>query len=173
MRGFQLWVNLPAANKMDTPEYQEYDADAFPVIETPDYSIKIIIGKFDNESSPITDDISHVTYFDIQLKAGKRFQHELPAENNSFLYVFEGDGQLNGQNVPLNTLVVLGAEDKTPDFTAGTQGARFVVISGKPINEPIVQYGPFVMNTREEIDQAMRDFQSNNFVSDRAWVNRK
>lgn len=173
MRGFQLWVNLPAANKMDTPEYQEYDSDAFPVIETPDYSIKIIIGQFANESSPILDDISNVSYFDVQLKAGKRFQHELPAENNSFLYVFEGDGQLNGRKVPLNTMVVLGAEDQTPDFTAGAQGARFVVISGKPINEPIVQYGPFVMNTREEIDPAMRDFQSNNFVSDRAWVNRK
>ena len=173
MRGFQLWVNLPAANKMDTPEYQEYDSDAFPVVETPDYSIKIIIGKFDNQSSPIQDDISHVAYFDVQVKAGKRFQHELPAENNSFLYVFEGDGQLNGQTVPLNTMVVLGAEDQTPDFTAGAQGARFVVISGKPINESIVQYGPFVMNTKEEIDQAMRDFQSNNFVSDRAWVNRK
>ena len=173
MRGFQLWVNLPAANKMDTPEYQEYESDAFPVIETPDYSIKIIIGQFADESSPILDDISHVSYFDVQVKAGKRFQHELPSENNSFLYVFEGNGQFNGQNVPLNTLVVLGAEDKTPDFTAGAQGVRFIVISGKPINEPIVQYGPFVMNTREEIDQAMRDFQSNNFVSDRAWVNCK
>ena len=173
MRGFQLWVNLPAANKMDTPEYQEYESDAFPVIETPDYSIKVIIGQFANESSPILDDISNVSYFDVQLKPCKRFQHELPAENNSFLYVFEGDGRLSGQNVPLNTLVVLGTDDQTPDFTAGAQGARFVVISGKPINEPIVQYGPFVMNTREEIDQAMRDFQSNNFVSDRAWVNRK
>jgi len=173
MRGFQLWINLPAANKMDTPEYQEYDSDAFPVIETSDYSIKIIIGQFANESSPIVDDITKVSYFDVQVKAGKRFQHELPAENNSFLYVFEGDGQLNGQKVPLNTLIALGADDNAPDFTAGDLGARFVVISGKPINESIVQYGPFVMNTREEIDQAMRDFQSNNFVSDRAWINRK
>jgi len=173
MRGFQLWINLPAANKMDTPEYQEYDSDAFPVIETSDYSIKIIIGQFGNETSPIVDNVTNVSYFDVQVKAGKRFQHELPAENNSFLYVFEGDGQLNGQKVPLNTLIALGADDKTPDFTSGERGARFVVISGKPINEDIVQYGPFVMNTREEIDQAMRDFQSNNFVRDRAWVNRK
>lgn len=173
MRGFQLWINLPAANKMDAPEYQEYDSDAFPVIETLDYSIKIIIGQFADESSPIVDDLTKVSYFDVQVKAGKRFQHELPAENNSFLYVFEGDGQLNGQKVPLNTLIVLGADDNAPDFTAGEQGARFVVISGKPINESIVQYGPFVMNTREEIDQAMRDFQANNFVSDRAWVRRE
>ncbi len=173
MRGFQLWINLPAANKMDMPEYQEYDSDAFPVIETSDYRIKIIIGQFAGESSPIVDDITKVSYFDVQVKAGKRFQHELTAENNSFLYVFEGDGQLNGQKVSLNTLIALGTDVSTPDFTAGEQGARLVIISGKPINESIVQYGPFVMNTREEIDQAMRDFQSNNFVSDRAWVNRK
>ena len=87
--------------------------------------------------------------------------------------MFEGDGQLNGQKAPLNTLIALGTNDNTPDFTAGEQGARFIVISGKPINESIVQYGPFVMNTREEIEQAMRDYQSNSFVSDRAWINRK
>ncbi len=173
MRGFQLWINLPAANKMETPEYQEYDADAFPVLDTPDYNIKVLIGHFGNKHSPIVDDITHVSYFDVQVKAGKRFQHELPAENNSFLYLFEGDGQLKGQKVSLHTFIALGANDKTPDFHAGKQGARLIVISGKPINESIVQYGPFVMNSREEIDQAMRDFRSNRFVSDRAWVNRK
>ena len=173
MRGFQLWVNLPAANKMDAPEYQEYDSDAFPVIETSDYSIKIIIGQFDNEGSPIIDEITKVSYFDVQMKPGKRFQHELPTENNSFLYVFEGDGQLNGKNVPSNTFIALGTDDKTPDFTAGEQGARFLVISGKPINEPVVQYGPFVMSSREEIDQAMSDYQSNNFVRDKAWINKQ
>jgi redox-sensitive bicupin YhaK (pirin superfamily) len=173
MRGFQLWVNLPAANKMDTPEYQEYQSDAFPSIETADYSVKIIIGQFGQESSPIIDAITDVSYLDVEVKAGKRFQHELPAEHNSFMYVFEGDGKLSGKNVPTNTMIVLGAEDSSPDFTAGEHGARFVLISGRPINESIVQYGPFVMNSREEIDQAMRDYQSNNFVRDRAWINRQ
>lgn len=173
MRGFQLWVNLPAANKMDAPEYQEYDSSAFPLVETPDYDIKIVIGQFADQRSPIVDVITDVSYFDVQVKTGKRFQHELPATHNSFLYVFEGDGQLNGHNVPPNTLVVLGQADSSFDFTAGEHGARFVIISGNPINESIVQYGPFVMNTREEIDQAMRDYQSNNFVRDKAWINRK
>lgn len=173
MRGFQLWVNLPAANKMDAPEYQEYDSSAFPLVETPDYDIKIIIGQFADQRSPIVDVITDVSYFDVQVKTGKRFQHELPATHNSFLYVFEGDGQLNGHNVPPNTLVVLGQADSSFDFTAGEYGARFVIISGNPINESVVQYGPFVMNTREEIDQAMRDYQSNNFVRDKAWINRK
>ena len=113
-----------------------------------------------------------MSYFDVQVNAGKRFHHELPTENNSFLYVFEGSGLLNGKNVRLNTLVVLGAKDNVSDFVAGEQGARFLLISGKPINESVVQYGPFVMNSREEIDQAMSDYQSSNFVRDRAWVNR-
>lgn len=172
MRGFQLWINLPAANKMDTPEYQEYAASAFPVVETADYQAKVIIGKLADTSAPIVDDITQVSYFDVQLKPGKPFTHALPIEHHSFLYVFEGDGKLNGQNVATRTFVALSADDHHPEFTAGEQGARFILVSGKPINEPIVQHGPFVMNTREEIDQAMQDFQSNNFVRDRAWSKR-
>jgi redox-sensitive bicupin YhaK (pirin superfamily) len=173
MRGFQLWINLPAANKMDAPEYQEYKSASFPVVETSDYNTKVIIGHFADVTSPIVDDISNVSYFDVQLNAGKTFKHALPTENNNFLYVFEGNGHLNNQDVPLNTLVVLGVDSNVPEIVAGDDGVRFLVVSGKPINESIVQYGPFVMNTREEIDQAMHDFQSNSFVRDRAWVNRK
>ncbi len=173
MRGFQLWINLPAANKMDTPEYQEYKSEAFPVVETPDYSVKVLIGRFADAVAPIVDNITDVSYFDVQLNAGKHFQHELPAENNSFLYIFEGDGQFNRQNISAKTFIELGAEDNAPAFIAGEQGARFLLVSGKPINEPVAQYGPFVMNSREEIDQAMHDYQSNNFVRDRAWVRRE
>ena len=78
MRGFQLWINLPAANKMDTPEYQEYKSDAFPVVDTPDYSVKVLIGHFADADAPIVDDITEVSYLDIQLQADKHFQHELP-----------------------------------------------------------------------------------------------
>jgi redox-sensitive bicupin YhaK (pirin superfamily) len=178
MRGFQLWINLPSANKMDAPEYQEFKSDAFSVVETSDYKVKVIVGNFNdvnfsNVNSPIVDDITNVTYFDVQLNAGKSLQHKLPVENNSFLYVFEGDGQFNGSYVQSNILIVLAVKDKVSDFVAGEQGARFLLISGKPINESVVQYGPFVMNSKEEIDQAMSDYQSNNFVRDRAWVNRK
>ena len=170
MRGFQLWINLPAANKMDTPEYQEYTSEDFPVVTTPDYSVKVLIGQFADVNAPVVDNITNVSYFDIQLNAGKHFQHELPAENNSFLYIFEGDGQFNNQNIASKTFIELGTEDHTPEFIAGEHGARFLLVSGKPINETVVQYGPFVMNSREEIDEAMRDYQSNNFVRDRAWI---
>lgn len=173
MRGFQLWINLPSANKMDAPEYQEYKSGEFPVVEAPDYKVKVLIGHVGDSLSPIKDDITNVSYFDVQINAAKSFQLKLPVENNSFLYIFEGNGQLNGKNVQLNTLIVLGEKDKVSDFVAGEQGARFLLISGKPINESVVQYGPFVMNSKAEIDQAMSDYQSNNFVRDRAWVNRK
>jgi redox-sensitive bicupin YhaK (pirin superfamily) len=173
MRGFQMWINLPSVNKMDAPEYQEFKSDAFSVVETTDYKVKVVVGNFNDVNSPIVDDITNVTYFDVQLNAGKSLQHKLPAGNNSFLYIFEGDGQFNGKSVQSNILIVLGEKDNVSDFVAREQGARFLLISGKPINESVVQYGPFVMNSREEIDQAMSDYQSNNFVRDRAWTNRK
>jgi len=172
LRGFQLWINLPAANKLDHPEYQEYSAAAFPVVETPDYRLKVLIGRFADVSAPIVDNITDVSYLDVQVQPGKHFQNHLPVENNSFLYVFEGSGQLDGHMVPLHFLVTLESDDRSFDFIVGKTGARFVVVSGKPIREPIVQYGPFVMNTREQIDQAMKDFQSNDFVRDRAWIKR-
>jgi redox-sensitive bicupin YhaK (pirin superfamily) len=173
LRGFQLWINLPAAKKMEAPEYQEYKSEAFPVVEDTDYSVKVVIGRFGNALSPIVDDITHVSYFDVQVKPGKHFQYALPEAHHSFLYVFEGGGRANGQLVDTHTLITLNDGVAAPVFVAGEQGARFLLVSGKPVQEPIVQYGPFVMNTREEIDQAMRDFQSNNFVRDRAWINRK
>ena len=172
MRGFQLWINLPAANKMDQPEYQEYAAEAFPIVETADYTLKVLIGRFADAVAPIIDEITDVMYLDVHVQPDKHFQHRLPVENTRILYVFEGSGQVAGRNVPQHSLVVLGADDSAVDFIAGKEGARLIVVSGKPIHEPIVRYGPFVMNSREQIDQAMKDFQSNSFVRDRAWIKR-
>lgn len=172
MRGFQLWINLPAVNKMDAPEYQEYTSEAFPIVETSEYRVKVLIGALGDECAPITDDLTHVSYFDVTLKQGKTFNYDLSLTNNNFLYLFEGSGQLNNTPIALDTLVVLGKDDAMSQFVAGEQGARFLLVSGQPINEKIVQYGPFVMNTTEEIDQALSDYQSNNFIRDRAWVNR-
>lgn len=172
LRGFQLWINLPAVNKMDHPEYQEFPATAFPVVETADYRLKVLIGHFGDAVAPIRDDLTQVTYLDVQLQPGRHFQHQLPAQHTNFIYVFEGNGQFNGQNIWLHSLVAVGTGDGAFDFAAGKEGARFIVVSGKPLHEPIVQHGPFVMNTREQIDQALQDFQSSQFVRDRAWVKR-
>ena len=173
LRGFQLWINLPAVNKMDHPEYQEFPAEAFPLVETADYRLKVLIGRFGEAVAPIQDDLTRVTYFDVQLQPGRRFQHRLPTKHTSFVYVFEGNGQFNGQDVARHSLVAAGADGDAFDFIAGKEGARFIVVSGKPLHESVVQHGPFVMNTREQIDQALKDFQSNQFVRDRAWIKRK
>ncbi len=172
MRGFQLWINLPAKNKMDAPEYQEYSSDAFPVAEATDYRVKVLMGRFGDAAGPIVDDATDVSYFDVQVSPGKSFHYRFPEENNSFLYVFEGDVRIDNSNVSVNTLFAFGRGDSAFELVAGNNGARFIVVSGRPINEPIVQYGPFVMNTREEIDEAMRDYQSNSLVRDRAWIRR-
>lgn len=172
LRGFQLWINLPSANKMDHPEYQEFPAATFPVVETMDYRLKVLIGRFGDAIAPIRDDLTQVTYFDVQLQPERHFQHRLPAQNTSFIYLFEGNGQFNGQDVGLHSLIAAGTDGGTFDFVAGKEGARFIVVSGKPLHEPVAQHGPFVMNTREQIDQALKDFQSNQFVRDRAWVKR-
>jgi len=173
MRGFQLWINLPAANKMDAPEYQEYKSEAFPLLELADQSIKVVVGRYGDKVSPIIDDNTRVSYLDINLNANATFYPYIESGINGLIYVFIGDGRLGDQAMPTHSLAVLNASHVDIPFVAGEQGARILFISGRPIGEPIVQYGPFVMNSREEIEQAMFDFQSNNFVRDRAWINRK
>ena len=173
MRGFQLWINLPAANKMESPEYQEYGADEFPMVETAEHQVKVLIGSYEMTQSPIKDSITEASYFDVQVTAGKEFRYPLPEDHQSFFYLFEGEGLFHGKPVKRHTLIAVGTEDSNIEFMAGKQGARFILVSGKPIDEPIVQYGPFVMNTREEIEQALRDYQSDDFVKTKAWVNRQ
>jgi redox-sensitive bicupin YhaK (pirin superfamily) len=171
MRGFQLWINLPAAQKMDAPEYQEYKSDAFPVVESDGVRVKVVVGEYGDARSPIEDTTTDVRYLDVTVESGGRFVYQLPDGHNRFLYLFEGEGAVDTRKVDDKMLVTLSGDDF--EFIAGEQGARFLLVTGSPINEPIVQYGPFVMNTREEIDQAMQDYQNNDFVRDKAWVNRR
>ena len=172
MQGFQLWINLPAHNKMEAPEYQEYKSDAFPLVEEADHSVKVVVGRYAEAVSPIIDEITEVNYLDVRVNSGGEFNCALAKGFNGLLYVFQGEGRANDQAMPTHSLLTLNGDADPVVFIAGEQGARFLLISGKPIKEPVVQYGPFVMNTREEIEQAMHDYHSNNFVRDRAWVNR-
>jgi len=172
MRGFQLWINLPALNKMDAPEYQEYKAQAFPVIDEADHSVKVVVGRYADVVSPIIDDITEVSYLDVKVNPNTPFKPLIGHGFNGLLYVFEGDGAIDEQPMSTHSLAILNGDGDAPVFTAGGLGARFLLISGKPIKETIVQYGPFVMNSKQEIEQAMHDYHSNNFVRDRAWVNR-
>ena len=156
LRGFQLWINLPAAYKMDPPAYQEYRAEQFPLVEAAGYSIKVLVGSYGSHTAPIGDEITEMHYYDVVIKPGACFSYTLPQHHNRFLYLFEGKGETAQNRVAENSLVVLGAE---VDFVAGERGARFILCSGKPIGEPVVQYGPFVMNTQAESKQAIADFQ--------------
>ena len=172
LRGFQLWINLPAAHKMDHPEYQEYKAGEFPVIDKYGYRLKLLLGSYESVKAPIKDAITCVQYYDVEVKPGNGFADRLPPGHNAFLYIFEGSGELNGHLLEKHTLVAFTEGDNSIDFVAGNEGARFIVSSGKPIGEPVVQYGPFVMNTWEEINQAMRDFKLDNFVRHKARMRR-
>lgn len=162
MRGFQLWINLPAARKGDPPAYQEYPASAFPVVESSGARIKVLTGSYNGADSPIVDTITAVRYLDIHLEAGATFVADIPAGHQGFVYLFEGGVIADGHGVTEKTLLLPATA--TMVMTAQQAGARFLLVSGQPIGEPVVQHGPFVMNTREEIDRAIDDYKHDRLV---------
>jgi quercetin 2,3-dioxygenase len=164
MRGFQLWVNLPAREKMKPATYRDLQANEIPVVALAGGgTAKVIAGTVETTVGPIKGVTTDPTYLDIVLPAGTRFSHPVNSEYNAFLYPYEGrvDVGPKGSARPLNahSAGVLTPGDLI-EVTAGPEGARFLVLAGRPLREPVVQYGPFVMNTRQEIEQAVRDFQS-------------
>lgn len=167
MRGFQLWVNLPAKEKMSDPAYQEYSPEAFPKVIVPGGEVKVIIGQFDDHQSPISDPNTRVQYLDVAMEAGQGFHHRLDADMTAFLYVFEGAATVAGTALDTHNLAVLGKGDEL-EVRAGEHGARFILVAGHPLNEPIVQYGPFVMTSREEIEQALADYRGGRLVQKKA-----
>jgi len=167
MRGFQLWINLPAKEKMTTPAYQEYAPEALPWVEHDGKRVKVLLGEYNGHQSPIKDSHTSVQYFDVVLEANQSFSHAINASLDGFVYVFEGSATLGETALPQHTFAVLGEGD-TLEISAGNDSVRFIMVAGRPINEPIVQYGPFVMNTKEEIDKALTDFRSGQLVQDKA-----
>ena len=167
MRGFQLWINLPAKEKMTTPGYQEFTPEALPWVEYDGKRVKVLLGEYNGQQSPIKDAHTSVQYFDVALNNNQNFRHAIDTDLDGFVYVFEGSATLGETALPQHTFAVLGDGD-TLEITAGNTGARFIMVAGRPINEPIVQYGPFVMNSKEEIDQALTDFRSGQLVQDKA-----
>jgi redox-sensitive bicupin YhaK (pirin superfamily) len=170
MRGFQLWINLPAREKMKPAGYRDLQSDEIPVVALPSGgSVKVIAGTVEVDgkrtSGPITGVTTDPTYLDVQLPAGARFEHSVNSEYSVFLYPYEGrvDVGPSGSARPLNSHsagVLTSGGDRIEVTATGPEGARFLVLAGRPLREPVVQYGPFVMNTRQEIEQAVRDFQS-------------
>jgi len=168
MRGFQLWINLPAGEKMKPASYRDIPAASIPVVELPGGgTVKLIAGEalIDGKKTvgAITGLSTAPIYFDVQLPSGASFVHDIPEGHNAFAYVYEGKVRVGAEGaereLPHRGAGILGP-GKAARFVAGVDGARFVLLAGKPLREPVVQYGPFVMNSREEIEQALRDFQS-------------
>ena len=165
LHGFQLWINMPASMKMDKPEYHYIDADKMSVHKDSDKQIKVIAGKFQKAEGPIKKHNVEPFYFDVELKKDKEFDFEIPSSHNSFIYLIEGEikiGEKKHDKVKDSTLILLTNGEKLK-VTALTK-AKFLLISGKPIGEQIARGGPFVMNTKQEILQAIDDYHNGNFV---------
>jgi len=171
MRGFQLWLNLPAAEKMQPPAYRDIPAARVPVVAIEQGSVKVIAGRFDGTVGAVEGGSTDPHYWDIHLRPGAAFEAGVPAEYNAFLYPYEGEVTVGKKRhaLPLRAAGLLSGGDAVR-LEAGPQGARVLLLAGRPIGEPVVQYGPFVMNTREEIEQAIADFQAGEMT--RAQVRR-
>jgi redox-sensitive bicupin YhaK (pirin superfamily) len=163
MFGFQLWLNLPAKEKMRDPWYADIPASDIPRIDLGGgNSAKLIAGEWNDVKGAGPDRDIAPFFADVTLTANGAVDVPVPAGHNGFLYVFEGDAKVGTETVRTGQLGVLSSGDKLQVAAAG-QGARFLVIAGKPLREPIAKYGPFVMNTQDEIRRAIQDYQSGKF----------
>jgi redox-sensitive bicupin YhaK (pirin superfamily) len=166
MRGFQLWINLPAAEKMSDPAYQEFSPEAIPLVAAEGQHVRLLSGTY-GQQGPIDDPHTQVQYLDVTLAANRRFAHQLHAGMTAFIYVFEGAASLAGTALPQHSLAVLSPGEEL-EIAAGQPGARFILVAGLPLHEPVVQYGPFVMTTRQQIDQAFADYRDDRLVQKKA-----
>ncbi len=184
MGGFQLWVNLPAELKMTRPRYQDISAAAVPEVRRDDGAVvRVIAGQVDGVDGAVSEIYAEPEYLDVTLPANTDFVQAVPRGHSAFAYVFEGEGQfgveadlgyrgdLDGELLDAPHLVVFGDGDEVR-VQAHEHHVRFLLVSGKPLGEPIARYGPFVMNTREELTFALQDLQNDNFVwrDDPEWA---
>jgi redox-sensitive bicupin YhaK (pirin superfamily) len=161
MRGFQLWLNLPGREKMRPAAYRDIPAKDIPVVPLENGEVKLIAGKLKDKTAPISGGSTDPYYFDVHLASGGVFEAPLPAGHSAFVYVYEGDALIGEGARPLaNRAAGLLSEGAAVRIAAKEKGARLLLLAGRPLREPVVQYGPFVMNTREEIEQAVADYQS-------------
>ena len=170
MAGFQLWVNLPAKLKMTQPRYQEVPSASIPEVKREDGKmIRVIAGEVDGVTGAVTEIAADPTYLDVSLPAGATFSQPVPRGHAAFAYVFDGEGTFGvgegGQGtVAAGPRLLIFGDGDGVTVSAPEKPVRFLLVSGKPLHEPIARYGPFVMNTREEIQQALDDLRNGTFV---------
>ena len=165
LHGFQLWINMPAKYKKNKPEYIYIDSKKMSIHKDEDKQVKVIAGKFEKAEGPVKKHNVEPIYFDVELNENKYFKFKLPKTHNSFIYLIEGEikiGDKQHKQTKDSTLILL---DKGEELkVSATSKAKFLLISGKPIGEQIARGGPFVMNTKAEIQQAIEDYHSGTFV---------
>jgi hypothetical protein len=184
MGGFQLWVNLPAANKMDAPRYQDVAAATIPEVRRDDGTVvRVVAGSVDGVEGPVREIVAEPEYLDVALPAHGSFAQPVRRGHAAFAYVFEGEGRFGvtgdggyraegaGTLAEAPRLLLLADGDEVRVETDG-RPVRFLLVSGRPLGEPIARYGPFVMTTRGEIEQALRDLRNDEFVwrDDPVWL---
>lgn len=164
MSGFQLWVNLPAAQKMSPPRYQEFEPEEIPVERRADGSVLRVIAGIteDGTEGAVKQITAQPIYFDVSLPPGGHLDQAIPSGHTAFVHLIEGRLSIECHEIIAGSLAVLGEGDHL-NAQAGEDGARFLLVAGKPINEPVARSGPFVMNTDEEIRQAYADYRSGQF----------
>ena len=160
MEGFQLWLNLPAAAKMSQPWYRDFSAAELPRLRTAHGAEAVVLaGSCHGVQGAVTRDATAPLILDLHLDPGGRFELPLPAAHNALLYVYRGEVEIGGQGVTQRTMAVLDNRGDALRIDA-TQGARALLVAGQPLSEPIAQYGPFVMNTEQQIYQAVNDYRA-------------
>lgn len=164
MEGFQLWVNLPAKLKMSPPRYQEILAGSIPeIMPEPGIRVKVIAGEYADQRGPATEIAADPTYLDVALDPAAAFTTRIAADHTAFAYLYFGDGDFGGTFASATRLLNFGAGE-TIQVKADKIGAKFLLISGKPLGEPIARYGPFVMNTQQEIMEAVKELRDGTFI---------
>lgn len=160
MEGFQLWLNLHSSEKMGAPWYRDIQATDLPKVTTAEgVQLTVIAGKSHGTAGAVQREKTQPLYLDVHMPAGSTFSQPLPATHNAFIYVYRGDVQVGDKTVPAQRMAIFRNDAASDGITiTASADARFLLIAGKPLKEPIVQYGPFVMNSQQEIYQALSDF---------------
>ena len=166
MHGFQLWANLPASQKMIAPKYRDIKADLIPeVVVQNGVNIKVIAGEIEGVKGPMDDIVIDPEYLDCTLPPGQTFTHPVDPSYTAFIYVIEGSGATDSSSIKNGTLVLFDTGDNI-SLTAGNDGLRVLLLTGKPLNEPVAWQGPIVMNTQEELTTAFQEYRDGNFIKE-------
>jgi redox-sensitive bicupin YhaK (pirin superfamily) len=164
MHGFQLWANLPASQKMMPPRYRGITADRIPEVELENgVTVKVIAGTIGGAQGPMDDIVIDPEYFDCTLPAGQSFVHETDPDYTAFIYVIGGMGETGGKPIDNGTLILFDAGEQLTATAAG-EPLRFLLLTGKPLNEPVAWRGPIVMNTQQELEVAFREYREGTFI---------